>query len=71
MPVIRQKGGRPVKAGCESEMARVPDVTDSASVMVVFSAFRDFSEVQSAARRDIAHEKKARARQQSRARRFK
>jgi hypothetical protein len=34
-------------------MVSVPEVTGSARVMVVFSSLRDFSELQSAARREV------------------
>ena len=46
-------------------MASAPEVTESASVMAVFSSVRDFSEPQSAARSAVALAKIARENPQS------
>ena len=69
-PVTRQNGGSPVNEGRESEIANVPEVLVSASVMVVFSSFRDFSPSQSAARSDEAQTEDKRTTQQTRTKWF-
>jgi hypothetical protein len=53
IPVTRQKAGRPCTGAACSETASVPEVTASATRMVVFSSARFFSAPQSAPRRAV------------------
>src|SRR5579864_2490515 len=53
MPVTRQNAGSPVIGGRASETTSESEETSSALAMVVSSSFRDLSEPQSTAKRNL------------------